>query len=129
MRVNILLLFLFISLTLAALGLDDIERIGGTQLNGNGCVCHTTVESPNVNVWIEGPDTMIAGQSAIYKMFMSGGPAIAGGYNVAVRFGLLDTLDNLSILIDNELTQNFPLPFTSTNDTIFWPFLLLRQTQ
>ncbi len=123
MHKSFVLVLIFIGYLSAALTLNDIDRIGGTQLNGNGCVCHTTVESPNVHVWIEGPDTMIQGQSAVYKMFMFGGPAIAGGYNVAVRFGLLNLLDTLSVLIDNELTQNIPLPYTSTSDTVFWEFL------
>ena len=123
MHKSFVLVLIFIGFLSAALTLNDIDRIGGTQLNGNGCVCHTTVESPNVHVWIEGPDTMIQGQSAVYKMFMFGGPAIAGGYNVAVRFGLLNLLDTLSVLIDNELTQSIPLPFSSTSDTVFWEFL------
>ena len=123
MAIKALLLMLFVSVIVIAFDSDDIERIGGTQLNGNGCVCHTTVASPNVQVWVEGPDTMIQGQSAIYKMYMAGGPAIAGGYNIAVRFGLLNLLDTLSVLVDNELTQSVPLPFASTSDTIFWQFL------
>jgi hypothetical protein len=120
---NVFLFLIFFVITIIAFSDRGTERIGGTQLNGNGCVCHTTIESPNVHVWIEGPDTMVQGQSALYKMKMFGGPAIAGGYNVAVRYGLLDTLDNLSVLIDNELTQNFPLPFSSTSDTVHWSFL------
>lgn len=125
MRTNIILTVTFLSFAIIALNSAGIERIGGTQLNGNGCVCHTTIESPNVQVWIEGPDTMMAGQSAIYKMYMFGGPAIAGGYNVAVRYGLLNLIDTFSVLIDNELTQNFPLPFSTVNDTIFWEFLYI----
>ncbi len=122
MRINLFLFFLFISFIIVAFNSGGIERIGGTQLNGNGCVCHTTIESPNVHVWVEGPDTMIAGQSALYKMYMFGGPAIAGGYNVAVRFGLLNLADTISLLIDNELTQKIPLPFPSISDTISWHF-------
>lgn len=123
MKTNLLLLLIFIAVTIVALDSDNVERIGGTELNGNGCVCHTTEESSNVQVWVEGPDTLFAGQSALYKMFMFGGPAIAGGYNVAVRFGTLNLTDTLSLLIDNELTQAFPLPFGTTNDTVFWPFI------
>lgn len=122
MKINVLLSIIFISFTIVAYNIGGVERIGGTQLNGNGCVCHTTEESPNVHVWIEGPDTMIAGHTANYKMYMFGGPAIAGGYNVAVYYGFLGLTDSLSLLIDNELTQSFPLPFNSVNDTIFWEF-------
>ena len=121
-KIIIFLSIVFISFTIVAFNIDGVERIGGTQLNGNGCVCHTTEESPDVHVWIEGPDTMIAGHTSNYKMYMFGGPAIAGGYNVAVYFGLLGLTDSLSLLIDNELTQSFPLPFNSVTDTIFWEF-------
>lgn len=124
MRINFILTAAFLSITIAAFNSDNIRRIGGTQLNGNGCVCHTTEESTNVHVWVEGPDSMYAGQTAEFKMYMFGGPAIAGGYNVAVRYGQLSLEDTIfSKLIDNELTQNYPIPFPTIYDTIFWPFL------
>lgn len=124
MRINTILTVVFFSFTITALNSFNTRRIGGTQLNGDGCVCHTTEESPNVHVWVEGPDSIYAGQTAEFKMYMFGGPAIAGGYNVAVRYGQLSIEDTIfSILIDNELTQNFPIPFPTIYDTIFWPFL------
>lgn len=106
-------------------GLHEYDRIGGTQLNGNGCVCHNLNESPEVSVWIEGPDTLYYGQTGIYRMFLTGGPAEAGGYNVAGRFGLMSIVDSLSVWDyrePGELTQAFPLVFPSPLDTIFWEF-------
>ena len=114
-----LLLFAFSSFN----GKD--KRIGGTQLNGDGCVCHTVEQSLNVKVWVTGSDTLIAGQTGLYKMFLTGGPAIAGGYNVAGRFGTMNAVDSLTVWdyrAPNELTQAFPLLFPSTSDTIFWEF-------
>ncbi|MCW8813983.1 MAG: T9SS type A sorting domain-containing protein, partial [Chlorobium sp.] len=64
-------------------------------------------------------------QTGLYKMFMAGGPAEAGGYNVAGRFGemvLVDTFSFQHPLSMNELTQAFSLPFPTTEDTIYWEF-------
>jgi hypothetical protein len=61
----------------------------------------------------------------LYKMFLAGGPAEAGGYNVAGRFGemvLVDTFSFQHPMAMNELTQAFSLPFLSPQDTIFWEF-------
>jgi len=58
-------------------------------------------------------------------MFMAGGPAEAGGYNVAGRFGEMVLVDTFSVqhsLSMNELTQAFSLPFPTTEDTIYWEF-------
>ncbi|HSL89000.1 MAG TPA: hypothetical protein VK870_06850, partial [Ignavibacteriaceae bacterium] len=44
------------------------EILGGTELNGNGCVCHSLERDYDVTVWVEGPDTLIAGQTRLYKM-------------------------------------------------------------
>jgi hypothetical protein len=58
-------------------------------------------------------------------MYLTGGPAEAGGYNVAGRFGqmeLVDTFSYQNLLALNELTQAFSLPFPTTQDTIYWNF-------
>ncbi|NNJ53183.1 MAG: T9SS type A sorting domain-containing protein, partial [Ignavibacteriaceae bacterium] len=102
-----------------------IILIGGTELNGNGCVCHTIERDTSVNVWVEGPDTLLVGQTGYYRMYMTGGPAEAGGYNVAGRFGEMQLVDSFSVkhsLAPNELTQAFSLPFPTTQDTIYWAF-------
>lgn len=126
MKINLTLICVFTSFIIYAYsGLFEQDRIGATQLNGNGCVCHNLNESPEVKVWIEGPDTLIAGQTGIYKMFLADGPAEAGGYNVAGRFGVMGLLDTLSVWDyrePGELTQAFPLVFPTPDDTIFWEF-------
>ncbi len=128
MKTNIILLVIFLSFTLLAYsGLFEtpVERIGGTLLNGDGCVCHSLYEDTSVKVWVEGPESLYVGQTAVYKMFLTGGPAEAGGYNVAGRFGLMGAIDSLSVWdyrAPNELTQAFPLLFPTPQDTIFWTF-------
>jgi hypothetical protein len=128
LKINILLAVVFLSFTLMAYsGLFEVsaDRIGGTQLNGDGCVCHSFYEDSTVFVWVEGPDTLAVGETGLYKMFLTGGPAEAGGYNVAGRFGTMIATDSLSVWdyrAPNELTQAFPLVFPTPQDTIFWPF-------
>ena len=126
-KTNYFIAFLFISFVsiVVIANIDDITLIGGTELNGNGCVCHTTERDTSVHVWVEGPDTLSVGQTGYYKMFMAGGPAEAGGYNVAGRFGEMQLVDSFSVkhpLSPNELTQAFSLPFPTTQDTIYWAF-------
>jgi len=127
MKINILLGFLFIAMIIIASenSVDDPDLIGGTELNGNGCVCHTVERDFSVDVWVEGPDTLIVGEMGLYKMYLAGGPAEAGGYNVAGRFGEMVLVDSFSVqhpMAMNELTQAFSLPFPSPQDTIFWEF-------
>ncbi len=127
MKVNYLLAILFLSFVsiVVIANINDTKLIGCTELNGYGCVCHTVEKDTAVHVWIEGPESLLVGQTGFYRMFMSGGPAQAGGYNVAGRFGemvLVDTFSRQHPLAMNELTQAFSLPFPTTQDTIYWEF-------
>jgi hypothetical protein len=127
MKVNYILAILFLTFVsiVVIANIDETTLIGCTELNGSGCVCHTTERDTLVKVWVEGPDSLIVGQTGLYKMFMVGGPAEAGGYNVAGRFGemiLVDTFSTQHPLTLNELTQAFSLPFPTTQDTIYWEF-------
>ena len=127
MKVNYILAFLFLALVSIAViaNVNETNLIGCTELNGMGCVCHTVERDTLVNVWVEGPESLLVGQIGLYKMFMTGGPAEAGGYNVAGRFGemvLVDTFSFQHPLSMNELTQAFSLPFPTSQDTIYWAF-------
>ena len=127
MKVNYILAIIFLAFVsiVVIANIDETTLIGCTELNGSGCVCHTTEKDTLVKVWVEGPDSLIVGQTGLYKMFMVGGPAEAGGYNVAGRFGemvLVDTFSTQHPLTLNELTQAFSLPFPTTQDTIYWEF-------
>ncbi len=122
-QVQLLLILIFIAfLSYAFIGHNSTQRINCTELNGDGCVCHRVDSSPSVKVWVTGPDTVFAGQTYQYRMFLTGGPAIGGGYNVACRFGTLGLADTVSVLIDNEITQRIPLRFATVRDTVFWVF-------
>jgi hypothetical protein len=127
MKINYILasiFLLFISLVVIA-DIKDIELIGCTELNGSGCVCHTLERDTTVFVWVEGPDSLVIGETGYYRMYMAGGPAEAGGYNVAGRFGEMVLVDTHSVqhyLSMNELTQAFSLPFPNPKDTIYWDF-------
>jgi hypothetical protein len=126
-KVNYLLAFFFLAFIsfVVIANIDETNLIGCTELNGYGCVCHTVDQDTSVHVWVEGPESLFVGQTGMYKMFMAGGPAEAGGYNVAGRFGemvLVDTFSHQHPLTLNELTQAFSLPFPTTQDTIYWEF-------
>jgi len=127
MKVNFLISFLFLAFVsiIVTANINETDLIGCTELNGMGCVCHTVERDTSVNIWVEGPESLYVGQTGYYKMFMAGGPAEAGGYNVAGRFGemvLVDTFSSQHPLSMNELTQAFSLPFPTTQDTIYWEF-------
>ncbi|MCW8816999.1 MAG: T9SS type A sorting domain-containing protein [Ignavibacteriaceae bacterium] len=127
MKFNFFLAFLFLAFVSAVIiaNIDGIDLIGCTELNGRGCVCHTLDRDFSVSVWVEGPETLYVGQTGYFQCFMSGGPAEAGGYNVAGRFGEMVLLDSFSYQNQyalNELTQAFSLPFPSPQDTIYWDF-------
>ena len=127
MKNNYIILFLFLAfLSIAVIAnINETDLIGCTELNGSGCVCHSLEIDSSVTVWVEGPDTLQVGETGMYKMFMAGGPAEAGGYNVAGRFGQMVLVDSFSYQNEyalNELTQAFALPFPTPQDTIYWNF-------
>ena len=121
----ILIIIFVVFTTIAYSDLFDINLLGGTELNGSGCVCHTTERDTSVSVWIEGPDTLMRGETGLYRMYLANGPAEGGGYNVAGRFGIMLLVDSFSVWdyrSPNELTQAFPLVFPTPQDTIYWEF-------
>ena len=126
MKNYLILVFIFVLFTTIAYSdLFDINLLGGTELNGSGCVCHTTERDTSVSVWIEGPDTLMRGETGLYRMYLADGPAEGGGYNVAGRFGIMLLVDSFSVWdyrSPNELTQAFPLVFPTPQDTIYWEF-------
>lgn len=91
-----------------------------------GCVCHHDAATASVNVQIIGPDSIPAGTTVFYRVKISGGPAIVGGFNLAnYRDGGSDTLtlsavpnDTMVRKQEGELTHTHPKLFS--NDTVSW---------
>jgi len=121
MKTNLLLIAAFLSVIIYA-NIDELHGIVGmTRLDGSvGCVCHGIDFNDSVFVWIEGPDSIFVNDTAYYKILMTGGPAISGGFNVAARIGQLDSLDFETRIIIGQLTHSIPKSFL--NDTVYWSF-------
>ena len=122
MKINLLLAITFLSIIIYA-NIDEMHGIVGlTKRDGGvGCVCHDLNPTDSVNVWIEGPDSIIRNTNQQYKILMTGGPAVAGGFNIASYFGEVNSVDTLTKVLFSELTHTFPNPFL--NDTVSWNFL------
>jgi len=129
MKISLLLSAIFISVILYAEVDFQTGIIGLTRLNGEGCLCHDVNNSDSVHVWIEGPDSLLVNSIGEYKLFMNGGPAVAGGFNIAAMYGELSSTDTLTQTILNtadsllELTHTMPNNFV--NDTVSWDFLYM----
>jgi hypothetical protein len=121
MKYTLLILAAFFTIIIYA-NINYEHGINGMTLldGGTGCICHGSSDS-TVNVWIEGTDTVFFNNSAYYKLKMTGGPAVKGGFDLAVRFGILDSVDTLTHILFDELTHTFPNPFI--NDTVTWEFM------
>ncbi len=120
MKINYLLVLVFISVIIYA-GVDfQTGIVGTTHLNGQGCVCHNVTPDASVQVWIEGPDSLLKGETAEYHIFLTGGPMVKGGFNVASRFSTLTATDPGTQIMADELTHNQPRIFAG--DTVSWYF-------
>lgn len=81
---------------------------GRTMKNGNGCDCHGATPASDVMVSINGPDTLVPGQTANYTVTISGGPLNRGGTNIAASEGVLAPVSDDLQNINGELTHNVP---------------------
>ena len=121
MKINLLLIIIFLTIIIYAEINHETGMINSTKLNGEGCICHNQYYNDSVYVWIEGPDSVFIGDTVQFKLFMTGGPAVAGGFNIATYFGILNSIDTTTQVISGELTHTMPNPFA--NDTATWNFL------
>jgi len=121
MKYNLLIASVFLSIIIYA-NVEEMHGIVGlTKRDGGvGCVCHDLNPTDSVIVWLEGPDSVTINDTVDYKLFLTGGPAVAGGFNIASYFGVLDSVDTLTHTMFGELTHSFPNPFV--NDTVYWNF-------
>jgi len=122
MKINLLLAITFLSIIIYG-NIDEMHGIVGlTKRDGGvGCVCHDLNPTDSVSVWIEGPDSVLRNSSVQYRLFITGGPDVAGGFNIASFVGILDSVDTLTQVLFGELTHTSPNPFF--NDTVSWDFL------
>ncbi|MEJ5262704.1 MAG: choice-of-anchor V domain-containing protein [Ignavibacterium sp.] len=127
-KINLLLLFIFLSIVVYAFKVQYPTGIVGlTEKDGAlGCICHNFEKTDSVFAWIEGPDSVVIGNTVEYKLYLTGGPAVEGGFNLAALFGKVFSIDSLTqrmeyVQGDTQLTHTQPLNFTG--DTIFWRFV------
>jgi len=121
MKINLLLFSIFLSILIYANIKESHGITGLTKKDGGiGCLCHDLSPTDSVIVWIEGPDSVLRNTTAQFKLLMTGGPAVAGGFNIASYFGELDSADTLTKVSFGELTHTSPNPFQ--DDTVSWNF-------
>jgi len=121
MKINLLLITIALSIIIYA-GSNEADGIVSLTLRdgGSGCACHNLEPNDSVHVWIEGLDSVFVGDTVDYKLFMTGGPAVTGGFDLAVLYGMPEPADASTHIEFGELTHNFPFPFM--NDTVSWSF-------
>lgn len=93
-----------------------------------GCFCHADTSSVNVHTWIEGPDTLMAGEEGLYRIYVVKDSNVAAGFNVAAFFGSLGIVDSTETQLmqptpddSTELTHIHP-KLAGGSDTIYWSF-------
>lgn len=92
---------------------------GNPEMGGNTCaVCHSANE-PTPTVSISGPDTMAAGETAVFSFTVTDGPASVAGFNVSTTAaaGTLATEDPAVRVIGTELTHVAPKPTNNASAT------------
>jgi hypothetical protein len=129
MKFNLLLIIIFLSVLVYAGIQYESGVVGLTRLNGDGCECHGIEPNASVQVWIEGPDSVFVRDTVDFKILMTGGSSVNGGYNVATIYGALEAIDSFSqamVYVDTlplQLTHTMPRPFG--NATVYWDFIYI----
>jgi hypothetical protein len=93
-----------------------------------GCICHGDSATASTRVWIEGSDSVRAGQVALFKISVARDSSVAAGFNVAAFLGSLEPYDTseTQLMEPNpgdslELTHIHP-KLAEGRDTISWFF-------
>jgi len=120
MKYTVILLVVFLGIIIVAGTNIPTGVTGKTEKNGSGCTCHNPTRDLSVMVQVTGPDTLIKGETGQYEISLSGGPAVAGGFNVAAHLGSLAPGDGSAQLLGNELTHTSPKTFSGSS--ISWTF-------
>ncbi|MCK6613888.1 MAG: T9SS type A sorting domain-containing protein [Ignavibacteriaceae bacterium] len=95
---------------------------GVTRKNGDGCNCHGG-QSGAVQVSINGPASLAAGQTGDYSVVITGGPLVRGGTNIAVSAGTLELIAGEGTRLSNgEITHTSPKTPVSGSVTFNFKF-------
>lgn len=93
-----------------------------------GCFCHADTASVNVRTWVEGPDSIGAGETGLFSLHVAKDSSVAAGFNVAAFFGSIGILDSTGTQLMNpspsdsaELTHIQPR-LAAGRDTVSWQF-------
>ena len=111
-------------------GFDILYMVGNGHLTlkygdvyTQGCICHGFgLPTSTVKVWVVGPESLKVGALGLYNIYVRGGPAVNGGFNVDAGKGYVSPGDSTSYLWggEDELTHSLPKAFV--NDTVNWRF-------
>lgn len=123
MKYSLILTLVFVGFVLFAGTQFPTGVTGKTEKNGTGCNCHSVQRDMSVTVTVTGPDTLLKGETGQYLLSLSGGPAVAGGFNVASHLGNLNPVDGTAQLLLSELTHTSPKSFAG-GASVSWAFTL-----
>jgi len=104
--------YLYLNISAFSGGITGTTQRPGSEQGKPGCICHNEgVPAPTTKVFILGPSSVGAGDTAIFQVRITGAPDSAGGFNVATYFGNLyssATLDD-KVRVDSTF-YNIGLP-------------------
>jgi hypothetical protein len=83
-----------------------------------GCSCHGNQRTTDVGVSFAGPDTVIAGQTAMFTLTVSKQSKTGAGLDIATRNGTLAAVSNTIHLSNGELTHNANISMTNGSASV-----------
>jgi hypothetical protein len=93
------------------------KQIGELEI---GCSCHKILPVQSVGVLITGPSQVLPNSANIYKISLTGGPHIKGGFDFNTARGGVDTVGGqMTISFGLDITHSEPKLF-GTQDTVSW---------
>lgn len=101
----VLTTILFISvMAISTLVLAKSDGIAGYSIDG--CTCHSSTASLDINVSISGPTIVIPSTSYTFTVTVAGGPLASNGLDVSVTDGTLVVTDPTNtVLLGGEIVQ------------------------
>lgn len=113
------LLFIFFSASIILYGNPD-GRTGRTlKSSTSGCGgCHGSSAVTDVSVLINGPDTVVVGQTKQYTMTITKPSKTGAGLDIATRRGTLAPVSSNIHLASGELTHNNNIPMSGGTVTV-----------